>query len=115
MLSSEEIVCFQQPHSGNHSPVLCSVAFRSSFVRSLLPDLDSYFVNDSDTMFLLFYKQAARELAYKLTVIFRHLVKRDSFPACWRLAHAVPVPKKFLLGCWRLQAYLYYSRLIIYI
>ena len=40
----------------------------------------------------LFYKQVARELAPKLTVIFRHLVKESSFPACWRLADVVPVP-----------------------
>ena len=48
---------------------------------------------DSDGMFLLFHKQVARDLAPKLTVIFMHLVKRGSFPACWRLVDAVPVPR----------------------
>ena len=36
----------------------------------------------------------ARELAPKLVVIFRHLGKGGNFPACWRLAAVVPVPKK---------------------
>ena len=43
--------CFQQPHSCDPSPVLCSVAFQSSFVGSLL-DLDIYGGNDLDVMFL---------------------------------------------------------------
>ena len=42
-------------------------------------------------MIPLFYKQVARELAPKLAVKFRHLVKGGSFPACWRLAVVVPV------------------------
>ena len=44
-------------------------------------------------MFPHFYKQVARELVPKLAVIFRHLVRGGSFPACWRLADVVPVPK----------------------
>ena len=44
-------------------------------------------------MFPLFYKQVARELAPKLAVIFRHLIKGGSFPACWRFFDVVPVPK----------------------
>ena len=44
--------------------------------------------------FPLFYKQVARELAFKLAVIPRYLVKGDSFPACWRLVVVAPVPKK---------------------
>ena len=31
---------FQQPHACASSPVLCSVAFRSSFIRRLLLDMD---------------------------------------------------------------------------
>ena len=34
------------------------------------------------------------ELAPKLTVIFRHQVRRGSFPTCWRLADVVPVSKE---------------------
>ena len=49
--------------------------------------------NDNDGMFPLFHKQVARELASKLAVIFRHLVKGSSFEACWRLADIVPVSK----------------------
>ena len=36
----------------------------------------------------------SRQLASKLAVIFRHMIKGGSFPACWRLAYVVPVPKE---------------------
>ena len=45
---------FQQPHSCDPSPVLYSVAFRSSCIRSLLLDLDPFEENDPDGMFPLF-------------------------------------------------------------
>ena len=45
---------FQQPHSCDSSPVLCSIAFRSSFVTSLLLDLYLYDGNALGGMFLLF-------------------------------------------------------------
>ena len=45
-------------------------------------------------MFPLFYKQVARELAPKLAVIFRHLVRKDSFPKCWKRPDVVLVPKE---------------------
>ena len=70
--------------------MLGSVAFRSRFVRSLLLDLDIYGRNDPDEMFPLFYKQVARNLVPKLAVIFNHLVKGGSFPACWRIADVDP-------------------------
>ena len=44
---------FQQPQACDPYPVLCSVAFRSSFIRKLLLDLDLYGGNDSDGMFSL--------------------------------------------------------------
>ena len=44
-------------------------------------------------MFPLLYKQVAWELASQLAVIFRHMVWGSCFPACWRLADVVPVPK----------------------
>ena len=84
---------FQQPQAYDPSPVLCSGAFRYSFICSLLLDLDSYGGNDSNGMLSLFYKQVVRELVPKLAVIFRHLVRRGSFQACWRLVDVVPVPK----------------------
>ena len=70
---------FQQPHPCDPSPVLCSVAFRSSFIRRLLLDLYLYGGNDSDGRFPLFYRQVARELAPKLAEIFRHLVRAVVF------------------------------------
>ena len=54
-------------------------------------DLDVFGGNDSDDMLPLFYKQMARELAPKLTVIFRNLAKGSSFLAFWRLADAISV------------------------
>ena len=66
---------------------------RSSFVRILLLDLDSYGGNDPDRMFPLIYKQMARRLAPKLCVIFRHMVK-GVFPVCWRLANVVSEPNE---------------------
>ena len=70
---------FQQPHSCDPFPVLCSVAFRSGSIRRLLLDLDPYGGNDPDGMFPLFYKQVTRELTSKLAVIFRHLVNKLVF------------------------------------
>ena len=75
------------------STVQCFVAFSSTSIRNLFLDLDHYGGNDPNGMFSLFCKPVARELAHKLAVIFRHLVKGSSFPACWRLAAVVPVPK----------------------
>ena len=54
----------------------------SSLICSLLLELDLHGRNDLDGMFSLFYKQAARELAPKLAVIFRHLVRGGNFPRC---------------------------------
>ena len=53
----------------------------------MLLDLNSYEVNDFDSMFPLSYKQVARELATKLAVIFWHLVRGGS------LADVVPIQK----------------------
>ena len=47
-----------------------------------------------DGMFSHFYKQVARELAPKLSVMFRLLVRRGNFPGCWRLADVAPALKK---------------------
>ena len=40
--------CFQQSYSCDSSPGLCSVAFQSSIIRSLLLDLDPYAGIDPD-------------------------------------------------------------------
>ena len=71
---------------------MCSVVLRSSFARSLLLDVNPYGGNDPDVIFSPFTKQVARELTHKLVVIFEHMVKRNSFPTCWRLADVVTVP-----------------------
>ena len=60
----------------------------------MLLDLDPYGKNNPDGMLPLFFKQVARELTPKLTVIFRYLVKRGNFPACRRLADVVPAAKE---------------------
>ena len=70
---------FQQPNSCDPSPTLCSVVFRSSFVRSSLLDLDHHGGNDLNRTIPLFYKPVSRKLSPKLVVIFRHLVKRGNF------------------------------------
>ena len=85
---------FLQPHSCDPSPVLYSVAFQTSLVSRLLLNLNPYGENDPDELFSLFYKQVAQELAPKLAVIFRHLVKGGNFPAGRMLADVAPVPRK---------------------
>ena len=75
----------QQPHSCDPYSVLCSVAFRSSLVRSLLLDLNPHGENAPDEMFpqnVPLHKPVAWELAPKLAIISRHLVRGGSFPAC---------------------------------
>ena len=47
---------FQQQHSCDSSPVLCSVAFWSSFICSLLLVLGLYGGNDLHDMFQLFFQ-----------------------------------------------------------
>ena len=52
---------------------------KSSFVCSLLLNLDPCDRNDLYEMFSIFYKKVARELASKLAIFFRYLVKVGSF------------------------------------
>ena len=65
---------FQQPHSCDPSPILGSIAFRSSFIRNLLLNLDPYGGNYPDGMCPLLYNQVGQELAPELAVILRHLI-----------------------------------------
>ena len=58
---------------------LFSVAFRDSFVRSLLLDHNPYGEHVPGYMFPLFYQIVARELAPNLAIVFGHLVKGGSF------------------------------------
>ena len=70
--------CFWQQHFCDPSPVLCTVALMFGFVCCLLLDHDSLVEMIVMEWFHLF----TRELAPKVTVIFRHLVKGGHFPAC---------------------------------
>ena len=44
-------------------------------------------------MFPLFLKRAADVLAPRHSVVFRRLVRLDSFLACWSKANVTPIPK----------------------
>ena len=80
-----------------------SSAFWSSFICRLLLDLDPYGGNSSD-LFPLVDRQVAQNLAPKLAVILRHLVKRGSFLACGRSANVLPVSKgSASLNVWELR------------
>ena len=57
---------------------LTSFAFRSSEVRRLLLDLDTYRGSDPLGMFSLFLKRTADVLAPRLSVVFRRLVRLGS-------------------------------------
>ena len=75
------------------SPSLTTFAFRSREVKRLLLYLDSYGGTDPLGMFPLFLKKTAEVLAPCLAVVFRRLLRLDSFPVCWRVANVTPIPK----------------------
>ena len=75
------------------SPCLTTYAFRSSEVRRLLLDLDSYGGTDQLGVFPLFLKRTSDVMIPRLSVEFRRLVCLGSFPACWRQANVTPIPK----------------------
>ena len=70
---------FQQQQACDPSPVLRPVAFRSSFICSMLLNLDSYDGSEPDGMFPLYYKQIARDLAPKVAVILCTLLEEVVF------------------------------------
>ena len=81
------------PLTCHPSPSLTTFAFRSSEVRHLLLDLDPYGGTDPLGMFPLFIKRTADVMAPRLRVVFRRLFHLGSFPACWRQANVIPIPK----------------------
>ena len=81
------------PLSCHPEPKLKSIAFRSREVLKILSELDAHGGTDPHGMFPLFLKEVRKELAPKLAIIFRLLIKRGSFPRYWRTADVVPVPK----------------------
>ena len=74
-------------------PKLSKLAFRSSEVRKLLIDLDSYGGTDPNGIFPLFFKKTAEYLAPKLAVILRKLARSGSFCECWRIGNVTPLCK----------------------
>ena len=62
-------------------------------MRRLLLDLDPYGGTDPLGMFPLFLKRTTDVMAPRLGVVFRRLVRLDSFPPCWRQANVTPIPK----------------------
>ena len=81
------------PSSCAPPPLLHSLAFRSSELLRYLNDLDAYGGCDPLGFLPMFYKKIALSLAPKLAVVFRLLVRRGSFPECWRSANVTPIPK----------------------
>ena len=69
------------------------MGFRTSVLRRLLLDLDSYDGVDPLGVFPIFFKMVADKVAPKLSVIFRRLIRSGSFPLCWRSANVAAVPK----------------------
>ena len=70
-----------------------SLAFRTSVLRRLLLDLDSYGGVDPLGVSHLFFKMVADIVATKLSDNFRRLIRSGSFPVCWRSANVAVVPK----------------------
>ena len=56
-------------------------------------DLDPYGGSDPLGVFPLFLKRTADVLSPGHSVLFRRLVRLDSFPACWRHANVTHIPK----------------------
>ena len=70
------------PLTCHPSPRFTTFDFRSSEVRRLLLDLDTYEGTDPLRLSHLFLKRTADVLALRLSVGFRRLVHLGSFPAC---------------------------------
>ena len=70
-----------------------SLAFQTPVLLRLLLDLDTYGDIDPLGMFPLFLKMVADIIAPKLSIIFRWLIRRGSFPECWRSTNVTAIPK----------------------
>ena len=64
------------------SPSFTTFTFRSSEMRCLLLDLDPYGGTDPLGIFPIFLRRTADVMASRLSVVFWHLVRLGSFPAC---------------------------------
>ena len=74
-------------------PCFTSFAFRSSEIQNLLSDLDEYGGTDPNGFFPLLFKKLSVQLAPKLGVIFRVLIRRETFSECWRFGNVSPFSK----------------------
>ena len=88
--SREEI---QLPLTCHPQPSFNKIAFRSSEIKYLLCNLDEYGGTDPNGLFPLILKRLSSQLAPKLAVIFRILIRQGSFSECWRLGNITPIPK----------------------
>ena len=68
-------------------PSLTTFAFGSREVRCLLLDLHPYGGTDPLGMFPLFLKRTSDVMELCLSVVFRRLVRLNSFLPCWRQAN----------------------------
>ena len=91
--SKQSMEAVDLPLTCHTSPSFTTFAFRSSEVRRLLLDLDSYGGTDPLCLFPLFRKRTADVMAPRLSVVFRRLVRLGSLAACWRQANVTPIPK----------------------
>ena len=88
--SKQSMESLDLPLTCHQSPSLTTFAIRSGVVRPLLLDLDSYGGTDPLGMFPFFLNRTA-DIAPRLNVVFRRLVRLGSFPACWRQANVTPI------------------------
>ena len=71
----------------------CYFAFKSSEIKYLLNDLDSFGGIDPNGIFPFFLTKVADQLSPKIATIFRRLLMNGEFPSCWRFANITPIPK----------------------
>ena len=69
------------------------MAFRTPVLLRLLLDFDRYGSVDPLGMFPLFPKMVADIIVPKLSILFRGLIRRRSFPECWQSANVTAIPK----------------------
>ena len=84
---------FVEPPFCHPSPECSSLAFRSSTVKRLLLQLDSYGGVDGDGIFPLLLKESAEVISPKLSVLLRRLITQGVFPVPWRDANVTAIPK----------------------
>ena len=70
-----------------------SLAFRTPVFLRLLLDFDTYGGVDPFGVFPQFLKMVTDIIALKLSFIFLRLIRRGSFPECWRSANVTAIPK----------------------